>query len=215
MLLGESANHQLLISRLDPVDGLELANQAESKMIIDKMVICIAPGSERKWQWQDIFVGIKRQVESQQLVINELFFISSTRVFDGIRRGTVDANTLPIASTSRADTLLEAESQVKQLSSNVSIIRCCGLIGEGYTRYSEILKEPSEKVRFAVNTKQVARQVVKHLLEVNSGSRYSLLTDGYCYYKGNQIPFELALSLAEEHRLLKNSEFSVNIKKPE
>ena len=57
MLLGETANHHLLISRLDPVDGLELANQAESKMIIDKMVICVAPGSERKTSGKFPFVS--------------------------------------------------------------------------------------------------------------------------------------------------------------
>ncbi len=194
-------------SRLDPKNGLCLVGVSAQTVKIDKLLICIAPGIDKKWRWNEIFNGLAQQVLQQQLTINELIFISSTRVYDGILNGIVTAKSPVKAQTDRAKGLVFAEKQLVQLANSHCLLRCCGLIGEPYQRFQEILKQPDDKVRFAVDIEQVAKKVVERLINKPTANQFSIVTDGGCYYRGRRMTFEEAAFLSSGHRLLKQSDY--------
>jgi hypothetical protein len=202
LLLSESST----FTRIDPQLGIAI-DAVELPLRIDKLVICIAPGMDKKWRWNAIFCGLVKQVVQQQIVINELIFISSTRVYDGIKQGVVNAKVLPAAQSERAKGLLAAERQLSQLAGHYCFLRCCGLVGEHYQRFQQILKQSDEKVRFAVDTQQVAEKVVERLLAKRTNNQYSIVTDGYSYYRGSKLAFEKSLLLSKHQRLLQNSDY--------
>lgn len=192
--------------RLNPKNGLSLVSSSIEPVKIDKLLICIAPGVNKKWSWNDIFSGLMNQVKLQQLFINEIIFISSTRVYDGISSGIVTAQTSPKPQSDRAEGLVIAEKQLAQLAKTHCFLRCCGLIGEQYLRFQEILQQPDDKVRFAVGIQQVAEKVIERLSITRPVDQYSIVTDGGCYYRGDRLAFEQSSFLSKDHRLLKQSD---------
>lgn len=210
----KNGRNRVVYSRIDTVSGLEIANQQSERMVIEKLVICIAPGSEKKWQWATIFGGLCQQVKSSHVVINELIFISSTRVYDGYLTGVVSANDKPIAVSERAKSILIAESRLSGIANNVSILRCCGLVGEEYTYFAQLLTQPTDKVRFAIDISKVADRVVEILELSQSSNRVAILTDGYCYHNGLKLLLIEALELQTKHRLLRKGEVVIDNKKP-
>lgn len=192
--------------RIDPVNGLSMALSTAQPVTIERLLICIAPGRDKKWSWSNIFSGLERQVLQKQLFINELIFISSTRVYDGISQGIVTAQDHPIAQSDRAKGIIEAEKQLIRLAKTHCILRCCGLIGEQYQQFQTYLKQEDGKVRFAVDIDQVATKVVERLATTSSSNQYSIVTDGSCYYQGRRLAFEESIFLSGEHRLLQQSD---------
>jgi len=57
---------------------------------IDVLIICISPAKEKhQWSWDDIFLGLEAQVNFKTLEIKNIVFVSSTRVYDGIKKGFI------------------------------------------------------------------------------------------------------------------------------
>jgi hypothetical protein len=208
-------NSTPVFARVDQEHGLAfefLTKKPEDKVLIKLLVICISSGRPQKWQWQDIFGGLARQVVSGQIEIARVIYISSTRVYDGIESGLVHAGVTPVASSERARQLIVAEEQVCRLSQSVDIIRCAGLYGDGYSVYTEKLKEFSTRVRFAVTLSQVIDEVAGLFNSQAKGCHYSLLTDGFAYLEGAKIDLAEANRLqvaviSETHKILINSRY--------
>ncbi len=180
--------------------------------VINRLVICISPGQKQAWQWHQLLKGLLGQKDRGELKINQLIFVSSTRVYDGIPRGMVSVDTPTIARSERAKSLLMAENHIKLLSNSFHIVRCSGLYGREYQKYSSILSrvaiskisysQGDDQPRFGVNVESVAKTVLERLSQTGQTSSYSLLTDGYCYFQGHKIAIGEANQLASRYRLL-------------
>ncbi len=201
-----AANNRILTARIDQQQGLDIINRESSAMHIKRLLICIAPGAAKQWRWETIFDGLINQVKQNKLTIDELIFIGSTRVYDGINRGVVDASTEPQASSERAQSLLLAEQKLMSIANSHCILRCCGLVGDDYQRYQLIIEQADEKARFAVNLELVVEKVTARLSSSHATNQQSIVTDGYCYYAGKRLNMEQSLGLANEHRILKQSD---------
>jgi len=196
-----------VFAKIDADLGLQIPAFSEQKYVIENLVICISPSTKNSWDWADILKGILQQVLIGQLKINRLIFISSTRVYEGIERGIVDATTQAISKTSKGVSLLAAEKIVAQIAQQYHILRCSGLYGEGYKKYLSILSQcKKEQTRFAVSIEQVADEVVGKLAQATSEpSSCTLLTDGYCYFQGDKMLIQEAMLLSLQHKIFKAS----------
>lgn len=207
-----STNLPINYARIDPKVGLiDSANQP-IKGTIEQLVLCISPSKSSPWSWHEILNGIAEQVAKNQLTINQLIFISSTRVYDGITSGIITAEIPVKASSKRAIAILRAEQQIEKLASSFHILRGSGLYGKNgsaYQKYLDILTKNDNKTRFGVDIEEVAQVVVEKLKETSRVSTYSLLTDGYCHFNGKTMSIEEANHLSSQHRLLVNSQIRI------
>ncbi len=208
-------------AKIDPATGLINSQGQAMNCVVERMVICISPGQSHSWQWHSLLAGILRQVKKGTVKINQLAFISSTSVYDGITSGVVSAETMPLSHSDRAVSLLKAESQVEQLSDCVHILRCSGLyqtLGSNYQKYLNILKQDSlgndSKLRFGVDIDDVAEATINWLTKNNLTSCYSILTDGFCYLNGKKLRLESANHFLKKSKLLVNSQALKNPEKP-
>ena len=198
-------NQEIVFARINTNDGLQVQNLQAQNLIIEHLVICISPSSKNIWDWINILQGVLQQVLTGQLKINRLVFISSTRVYDGIERGIVEASTQAVSHSHKGKSLLAAEQLIPQLADQYHILRCSGLYGEGYQKYLAILSEcRKQQTRFAVSLDEVAEEVVSKIENGNQSS-CSLLTDGYCYFEGKKISMLDAMSLSAQHKILRAS----------
>lgn len=196
---------------LDPVVGL-VARDKQALNNIDLLIVCIAPSSHNKaWHWANVFEGLTKQVKAEHLTINNAILISSTRVYDGIETGIVDASMACQPSSEKAQQLLAGEQMLSKLVNHSAILRCTGLIGEGYEKYQEILSQARDKARFAVDISAVINKVTELVKLAHSdkmGARLALLTDGKVHFEQRALDLsslEVA-KLAERYRILVNSE---------
>jgi len=180
-------------AKIDQAQGL--LNQAGLPLTgtIERLVICISPGKQKNWSWLNILQGLESQLHAGDLIVHQLIFISSTRVYDGIDFGLITAKTKAVAKSPTGLELLKAEQMIKSFANNVHILRCSGLYSEYlpiYQKYFEILLAKSNKIRFGVNVEQVVDKVLEFVLPLNTvkqASSYHLLTDGHCYVNGKKI----------------------------
>ena len=180
--------------------------------IVEKLVICISPSSNSQWQWSEILQGVEKQVNENKLVIHQLVFVSSTRVYDGIDAGIITASTVAIAKSQAGLNLLKAEEQVKKLATNAHILRCSGLYSENhkvYQKYFQILFSDSTKARFGVDVEQVVHKVVALITQKKIQGcfyQYCLLTDGNCYINAEKLKLTEPKVALLSKRLLKMSD---------
>lgn len=203
---------EIQTARIDPDTGLIDLKGSSLTGAINRLVICISAGKKQSWQWHQLLTGMLAQKDRGELKINQLIFISSTAVYDGIQRGVVCVDTPAIARSERAKSLLRAENQIKLLANTFHIVRCSGLYGRDYQKYLAILSSPAlskasvsqddDQPRFGVNVESVAETVLDRLRQNSHTSSYSLLTDGYCYFQGHKTAIGEANELALKHRLL-------------
>ena len=194
-------------ARIDPKLGLIDSSFESITGEIGHLVLCLSPSQSSLWQWNQIFTGLMNQVDKKELKINQAIFISSSRVYDGINKGLITAQTPVKDYSERANQLIRAEQQIEKHATSFHILRCSGLYGkedQPYQKYREILTQKDDKVRFGVDINDVAKAVVKKLGE--KVSSYSLLTDGYCYLHGESLTIESVSDLSEQNRLLVKSE---------
>jgi len=204
-----STNLTINYARIDPEFGLINSNRKPIGGDVDQLVLCLSPSQSSVWQWDQILNGMIKQVVRNELKINQLIFISSTRVYDGITGGIITAETPVNAASKRAMKLLKAEHHIEQLTSNYHILRCSGLYaktGQDYRKYPKILVQKDDKIRFGVDIEYVTQVVVEKLKENTQVSTHSLLTDGYCYFNGEKIAAQKVSHLSGQHRLLINSQ---------
>jgi hypothetical protein len=211
-------NTDIHYARIDAKVGLINAKGLSLNGSINQLVICVSPKPDRSWQWHQLLIGMLEQKARGELTINQLVFISSTRVYDGIGHGIVYPDTPAIAHSENAKSLLLAEKQITQLARTFHILRCSGLYGHQYQKYSTILasltglshsdlaqspvRRAAERPRFGVNVEAIGKTVVERLKQDCGASSYSLLTDGYCYYQGTKIPIQQTARFASKYRLL-------------
>jgi len=194
-------------ARIDPVRGLILPTNTRSQIKINRLVICISPSVRNPWCWRDLLFGLSAQVVNGEIEIGQLLMISSTRVYDGIERGIVTAETQPVAVSEKAEALLEAENTIRSLAKYHHIFRPSGLYGKSYQKYSQILKlsDSNKPFRFGVDEQQVADQVMLRIQQETSVCSIALLTDSCGYYKGQKKSFEQIEKYSVQGRVLKNS----------
>ncbi|WP_444995742.1 hypothetical protein [Aliikangiella sp. IMCC44359] len=206
--------------RIDSELGLIFSESCQVKNI-GLLVICISArqksNNPQTWQWKNIFRGLIKQINSQQISVKNIVMVSSTRVYEGIKKGIVTAKTTPEVLTEAGQGLLEAEKQLNTcFGINLLILRCSGLYGALYPVYTPILKAGEGKVRCGVEAESVVQRlvdVVKHSQKNNLRSGVELLTDNKVYWGGKCFCFEQDTEqinlLAQTQRLLKNSQFYI------
>lgn len=201
--------HKLDIVRLDKDLGLVSPSGAVSGDI-ELLIICISSAKKRGiWDWSNIFDGLIKQVSQGELTVKDIIFVSSTRVYDGIETGLVSAQTPAKSNSDRGKRLLTGEQKLEQACANLHLIRCSGLIGQGYDSYQPILREAQDKPRFAINTEKVIELIVQQaqlLIDKTHVAAITLMTDGKAYYQ--QKSYDLAkdkaivTELAQQFRVL-------------
>lgn len=201
--------HQVENYRLNPELGLTNTDRAVQGDM-DVLIICISPAkSQTKWDWSDILLGLKKQIEQQEVKIKQIILVSSTRVYEGIETGFVEANSDLVRASDKANSIQDAEQLLLLSHANVTILRCTGLIGIGYERYQEILATAHDRPRFAVNIKDVIKHIVAVVDNNQTRSSIYLMTDGKVHYKGQALSFgndkSVLEQLALEYKLLVNS----------
>lgn len=204
--------------RIDPELGLTFSGSNGVKNI-ELLIICISArqksNNPQKWQWKNIFHGLVKQINSQQISVKNMVLVSSTRVYEGIKKGIVTAKTPPLALSEAGQGLLEAEKQLNTcLGSNTLILRCSGLYGALYPVYTPILKAGEDKARCGVEAESVVQRLVEVVKSAQKNSLrpgVELLTDNKVYWEGKKFCFEQDIEqinlLAQTQRLLKNSQF--------
>jgi len=194
-------------ARVDSNFGLMVPRLSQTKSRIKNLVICISPTKHNHWLWSELFLGMAEQVLNQEIQIEKLIMISSSRVYDGNSKGIITAQMKPQPNSVRAKQILEAEHQLKGMANSYHIIRCAGLYGGSYKKYADILRNGNKDnvFRFGVNVNQVAQQVVESLKSDVGTCRILLLTDGYGYLNGYKRPFNEIEVFSDKMRLLKNS----------
>lgn len=214
----KSSNYisDIQLAEIDENIGLCHLEGAVLNGIVERLVICISPSVKKPWQWNDILKGLEKQVKKKQLVIGQLIFISSTRVYDGIDSGTITAETPAIAKSQAGLNLLKAEETLKRLAKNTHFLRCSGLFSDNlniYQQYYQILLAATnpEKVRFALNVAQVVKKVINILTQTicHNYLNYYLLTDGYCHVNGKRLNITDPQVILLTKRLLKLSHCSL------
>lgn len=204
--------HEISTFRLDKEKGL-YSKDSETPANINLLLICISSAKAKgQWDWTNIFNGLQQQINSGELTINNLIFVSSTRVFDGIDTGMVTADTKPVVSSERGQKVLHGEKALESVCSNLHIVRCSGLIGGGYDSYKPILAVASDRPRFAVDVEEVKSFIVHQIdaiLKQAPAPKFSLLTDGKVHFEGKGYDLtddaDSINNLAERFRILVNS----------
>jgi hypothetical protein len=205
---GEKKLPLLLIKRL--IVCISAKPRLRQPSVLDPNAVEVL-SERRRWSWHTIFNGIEAQINSQQLRIDSLIFVSSTRVYDGIERGVVTASTEPLAGSLRASTLIHAEQQIARLAAQFHIVRCSGLYGNGYHTFQQILETSEDgKLRFGVNINQVAEKIEQLTRVVENFSSIELLTDGYCYKNGIKLDLTENAIMASQQRYLKASRWVID-----
>jgi len=210
---------KISLARIDPLSGLFLNDRVKTvdkgHLLINHLIICIAPKAassmlkmaKNHWSWSNILNGVLNQVKARQLTIKQLIFVSSTRVYDGIEKGRINASITARSNSERGRALIVAEQTIELLTERFHILRCSGLYGEEYSKYGAVLAKQSDQLRFGVASERVASTVAE-LIDSSVASSYSLLTDGFAYYRGERITVAQACQLAGDRRILINSQSS-------
>ncbi len=199
------------IARIDPIEGI-----CGTYKHIKVLLICISAGQKRKqaarWLWKDIFSGLCRQVTSKTLTVEQIILVSSTRVYEAIESGFVTASTLPNADSEAGKGIIYAEQQLMALPVHLAILRCSGLFGELYPKYTPILMSAKDKPRFGINAEAVIARLVTVVQQAGINqfsSQVELITDGNVYYQSccyeAQTEELFVAKLAKHHRILLNS----------
>lgn len=203
--------HQVDVLRLDKEKGLYSQN-ATVPTRIEVLIICISSAKAKGlWDWTNIFNGLEQQVRLGQIKINNLIFVSSTRVFDGIDSGLVTSQTKPQSNSERGQKVILGEEALKKVCSNLHLVRCSGLIGGGYDSYRPILSVAKDRPRFAVeveNVKQFIIDQIALILTQTLSQSTSLLTDGKAYFEQRCYDVvkdkEKVIELSKHFRILVN-----------
>ena len=195
-------------ARIDAKRGLVDDSQSFAGTV-DTLVICLVPKHEEgKSGWQGLLNGLLAQVNSKQLTINHVLFISSTAVYESTARGFVDVQTPVVAASVRSQGLIEAEQIIPQLAANTAIFRITGLIGSGYNKYDPVTYS-HDKPRQAVDTRAAAAEVAQWFTQKPAGHRIEVLTDGIVYHQGRKLDPKIDAKeieeLSKKNRLLKPS----------
>lgn len=192
-------------ARIDPEMGL---SGIESDKVIDKLIVCIS-STGKSWTWDIIFGGLKRQLENDSLVIKNVIYVSSTRVFDGIEKGIVNELTKPVAASNRARCLLTAEAAIQSIAKVSYVIRPSGLYGTDYRKYLPILQSAEDKPRFGTHQQAVVDRLTELALLPNLSNGTEILTDGMLYFRGDKLQCEKdcdeVLKLSQRYRILLSS----------
>ncbi len=207
--------HQVDVLRLDKEKGLYSQN-ATVPTKIQVLLICISSAKAKGlWDWTNIFDGLEQQVNLGQLKINNLIFVSSTRVFDGIGSGLVTSQTEPQSNSERGQKVIQGEDALKKVCSNLHLVRCSGLIGGGYDSYRPILSVAKDRPRFAVEVEHVKQFIISQIesmLTQTLPQSISLLTDGKVYFEQRCYDVvkdkEEVIELSKHFRILVNGSHS-------
>ncbi|TQV88962.1 hypothetical protein [Aliikangiella coralliicola] len=186
----KALNIQFSLARLDQNKGL-IPAIGELPRSLKLLVICIAPGrsqnNEPRWYWDKILSGLNTQLSAGKLIVDNIILVSSTRVYDGIERGIVTAQTPAKGVTQKAKQLIAAEKQLFEFRASVRVLRCGGLYGDAYPTYTPIMLKAADKPRFGIDSIQVVNRLVELTLLVLTGDflpGIEVLTDGKVYFEG-------------------------------
>lgn len=143
------------IAKIDGVTMVEAdVTQPASLLLIknihpDIIIYCVAANGQTDAQYKAQYVDGLRNVLETQLensALNHVFFVSSTRVYGQVDARNIDQfldeNTPAIATDFGGERLLEAESLLKTLPCNHTILRLSGIYGTGRLRMINLATLP-------------------------------------------------------------------------
>ncbi|MET1256323.1 hypothetical protein [Aliikangiella maris] len=202
-------------ARIDCLKGLFFPDD-DFISSIQVLVICISARQKSKqgpsWSWHQIFEGLSAQIAAGKLVVQNLIFVSSTRVYEAIDKQIVNAKTSPKTHSEGGEGLAVAENILLRAVNNTYIMRCSGLYGDLYPVYTPILLSGKEKARFGIDAAEVVSklaQLVKSAIYQDLQKTIALLTDTFVYYEGACLNWEKDFSqikkLSRTFRILQDS----------
>jgi len=200
--LDSHSTQAIHLSRLDPPLGLTGLSEPTG-YLIENLIICIAPSRKLSVTnkiefWQNVFVGLQQQVKSGYLVIRRIFFVSSTRVYDAIQSGIIEASTRVQSDSDMGQALIDAEFMLSKLTLQCHCFRAAGLVGQKYPKYQQYLRLQDNKLRFAIIDWQLVELITEQVISLQQTSLqknqktcyYYLATDGEGYFNGKIISLQ-------------------------
>lgn len=98
------------------------------------LIYCVAASGQTDAQYQAAYVtGLKNILATQtnNQILQHVFFVSSTRVYGQITSEVLDENTPAIAADFGGERLLEAENLLKDMFCKATSMRLSGIYGKG------------------------------------------------------------------------------------
>jgi len=172
--------------RIEPQTGIELSDIEFTKPSI--LIICISAVG-KPWTWDKVLNGLLAQIRNKEIYLNQIILVSSTRVYEGHTEGMVTSQESVAAESAKAAQIIVAEDALLECSVDSWIIRCSGLYGKDYPRYTPIMIAAEGKPRSGVQTEQVVEEIyqfIRAIPEFGSKNGIQLLTDGHCYFEGKK-----------------------------
>lgn len=193
--------------RLDPNSGIDFHNYKSDLPKI--LVICISAVG-KNWTWDIVLNGLLKQISEGEICFSQIVLVSSTRVYEGYLKGIVTAQSHESVKSIKAIQILAAEKALLDCELNSWIIRCSGLYGEDYPKYTPIMRAAEDKPRSGVQTSQVVDSICELISEFEmfgGKNGVQLLTDGFCYFKGRKYKEDTneVLQLSKQYRILRAS----------
>lgn len=203
-------------ARLDSRLGL-ISSEGELPSSFKVLVICISAGHKSangpRWHWDEVLLGLVAQIRSQEIRVESVVLVSSSRVYESYDTGLVTATCTPQANSAAGKALITAEQQLLSCPMKKVILNCSGLYGASYSRYTPIMLAAKDKPRFGIDADQVAHtlsQLVQRGIVSALDSKRLLLTDEKVYFQQQKLTLskdkETVETLAQDYRILVNSE---------
>lgn len=124
-------------------DTLKLIETLKPHLII----YCVSAGGQTDEQYQAAYVtGLKNVLatQSQNQLLQHVFFVSSTRVYGQVTSDLLDENTPAIPADFGGERLLEAENALKTLPCKSTSMRLSGIYGTGRLYLVNMAKDLSK-----------------------------------------------------------------------
>jgi nucleoside-diphosphate-sugar epimerase len=109
------------------------------------LVYCASAGGQNDESYHAVYVqGLKNVLQSiTQQQLKHVFFVSSTRVYNGNTEDLIDESVPAIANDFGGYRLLEAEQVLSTLSCGHTVLRLSGIYGPGRTRMIKLAQTPA------------------------------------------------------------------------
>ncbi len=200
--------HKAYSARLDPEKGLQLEQTIEKQMPLnlDALVICVSAAG-KSWRWDTLLNGLVAQIKSQKVVAKKIILVSSSRVHE-VNQGLITAE-MPVNPVSlKTQQIVAGEKALFNSSPNVWLLRCCGIYGDDYPKYTPIMLAAKDKPRCGVTSQLIIERLLTLINQQSWQSGIEILSDGFCYFEGEKIAIDdqRVAQISLNHRVLKSSQ---------
>lgn len=194
-------------------DKVSISQAISTLPNIAQLYIILAPAARSEGEYRKTYIdavtNLLEGLESQQQSFH-CTFISSIGVFSKDQLGTIDESTLPKPDNFRGEVMLEAEQNVLQKCSSVTIVRAAGLYSSQRLKLIESIMDVNQ----ADNPKWlnlIHEQDLCRWIEKATNKKWSLThaSDAYAFQRKNYAKpcNSLALSKDKNFRCFKSQHF--------